>query len=365
MIRRRPRPSPRALRPHLQRAARVQVSQAAAARADGVDVDEGQAQRQTGDGSLGRRRRTTGAQGHVGARAAHVEGDDVAVARAARPGRRGHEARPDHATRRAGEGRPRRLRPGQRRADDPAVALHHRQPARGQPLGQPRQVAAHQRRDGGIDDRRRRALVLAVFGQDIGGEGDVDVGQPGADGRADALLMLRSQEGEQQADGHRLDARRRHLFDHLGQRRLVQRRDDFTVRANPLSHLEAPFARHQRRRLVGNEGVEVGPVLPPDFQHVGEACRGDQRRRRAAPLQQGVGGHGAAVDDAGPVRRAARRQPIEHRPRRVIGRARLLMQPQPPGLVHPDEVGERAAGVDADGGHGISCCRGLRRREEG
>ena len=67
-----------------------------------------------------------------------------------------------------------------------------------QPLAEPhvldRQVAVDQRRHVGVDDGRGRALVLAVFGQNVGREGDVDAGQPGAQGRADVLLVLRPQE---------------------------------------------------------------------------------------------------------------------------------------------------------------------------
>ena len=41
------------------------------------------------------------------------------------------------------------------------------------PALQPLQIACHARRDVGVDDGRRRALILAIFRQDLRGERDV------------------------------------------------------------------------------------------------------------------------------------------------------------------------------------------------
>lgn len=55
------------------------MGQTAAARADGVDVDDGQPQRQPGDLALGRQRQPPRTQRHIGARPAHVESDDIRI----------------------------------------------------------------------------------------------------------------------------------------------------------------------------------------------------------------------------------------------------------------------------------------------
>ena len=57
---------------------------------------------------------------------------------------------------------------------------------------------------------------------------------------------------------------------------LVERRLDLAVVAHALGHLQAQVARHQGRRLVGLDVVEVGPLLAADLQQVAEAVGGDQ-----------------------------------------------------------------------------------------
>ena len=66
-----------AFRSDAQAAAGVDASQAAAAGADGVNVDDGQAQGQSGYFAFGGAGDAAGAESDVCAGAAHVEGDDA------------------------------------------------------------------------------------------------------------------------------------------------------------------------------------------------------------------------------------------------------------------------------------------------
>jgi hypothetical protein len=92
-----------------------------------------------------------------------------------------------------------------------------------------------------------------------------------------------------------------------------------------------------------------------------EALGDDQAERLDLALEQRVGRDGRAVREPGEVRRRASglsqdaRDTLYEPDRRVRRRARDLGDLDPAGrAVHRDDVGERAAGVDADakaGGH--------------
>src|SRR3990172_10666901 len=76
-----------------ERAEAVDAGDRAAAGPDGEDVDLGQAHRVTGDlAAEAQLRFASGDEADVGRRAAHVEGEQVAVAR-----QRSEAGRPDHA----------------------------------------------------------------------------------------------------------------------------------------------------------------------------------------------------------------------------------------------------------------------------
>jgi hypothetical protein len=97
---------------------------------------------------------------------------------------------------------------------------------------------------------------------------------------------------------------------------------------------------------------------------VAEALGGDETRPREPLLEQRVGGHRGAVadaDDGGPGlrhrrgRRGLTNQPhdladsVEHADRGVVWRRRCLGgEDLAGGLVDGHDVGERAAGIDAD-----------------
>ena len=98
------------------------------------------------------------------------------------------------------------------------------------------------------------------------------------------------QEREEQADRDRLDLGSRQTRDRLLQRARVER-DEHPFRPHALAHREAELARDERRGLVRGEVVERGAVLAADLENVAEPLGGDERRTRAAPLQQGVRRH--------------------------------------------------------------------------
>ena len=149
----------------------------------------------------------------------------------------------------------------------------------------------------------------------------------------------------------------RQLID-LGQdAALVQRLQHRPVAADALAHLSPPVAGHQRLRVRGEEIVDVVELLDADLQHIAEALRGQQRRTRAAPLDQRVGHERGAVDDlgdltwldAGQLQQLA--PALEHRACRTLGVGEYLMYSRHSPLrdVEERQIGKRAPNIDADG----------------
>jgi len=141
-----------------------------------------------------------------------------------------------------------------------------------------------------------------------------------------------------------------------GGRLLVERRDQLTVRADPLGHLDHPVVQQLREDDLAGE--DARPVLVPDPQRVAEPPGDDQDRGLTPAFEQRVRGHRGAEPDradlAGrdglPVRHPE--QPADagqHRirvPARVFGEQladsqRAVREPR-------DHVGERAAPVDPE-----------------
>ena len=129
--------------------------------------------------------------------------------------------------------------------------------------------------------------------------------------------------------------------------------------AHALRNLAHAVERHDPLRLHPEVGVPValGHALPRDLEDVPEPLGRHQRETVEPLLQERVG------RDRRPVRdrrhRAGRRagepedlpQPLEHGERRVLGGGRRLgREDLARPLVHRDDVGERAAGVDPDCG---------------
>ena len=125
-------------------------------------------------------------------------------------------------------------------------------------------------------------------------------------------------EAVQEADRDRLHPGLAQPPHRRAHRRLVQRDLDAAVVAHAFRHLQAQIARHQRRRLVGLQVVQVGPLLPADLQQVAKPVRGDQPGLHAAMLDQRVGRHRRAVTEIADRRRRGvdPRQRLPPRPRR-------------------------------------------------
>ena len=141
------------------------------------------------------------------------------------------------------------------------------------------------------------------------------------------------------------------------QARLRERRQDPARRVDPLLHVETKGAGDERGRLPEREveeGVRGHPARPPDLEEVAEAPGREHRGAGAAPLEDGVRADGGPVhhplDPGRPGGRLL--QALEHRgglvaaPGEGLGGGDPARRP----VVH-DDVGERAADVDADDPH--------------
>jgi hypothetical protein len=95
------------------------------------------------------------------------------------------------------------------------------------------------------------------------------------------------------------------------------------------------------------------PAFGAHLDHVAETCRGDQRRARAAPFDQRIGGQRRAVDDLADLRRADPRlgadlmHPVDNRILGGgIGGQHLGRMAGPRQFQH--HIGESAADIDAE-----------------
>ena len=149
-------------RADLQRAARIDGGQRAAARPHRVDVQHRHLDRTAGYNRLRRRARLFLAQRHVRGSAAHVERDDVGIADLA-----GAAKRPHNAARRAGQHRVHGFLVRPRRRHHPAIGTHHPQLGALQRLGQTLQVTLHHRAQIGVHHGGAAALVLAKLRQHL------------------------------------------------------------------------------------------------------------------------------------------------------------------------------------------------------
>ena len=302
-----------------------------------MDVDHREPDRDAADDRLRRHLRAAAENGgDVGARAAHVEREHVT-----RPGETRDERRAGDARRRAGENARRGTLGRGGRVDDAAGRLHHER--RRLDLGE---IGRERRREVGVRDDRRAALVLAELGQQLDREGDARAGQRLAQRLADAALVLRMQEGEEEAHGDRLDPGRADRLDRGRERALVERHEH-AVGPHALAHGEPELARDERRRVVRGEVVERGARLAADLDHVAEALGRHERGPRPAPLEQGV------RRDRRPVREDVHLADARGAQRSgdpaCLGTAyRRHLRGDELTVHHRDEIGERAADVHTD-----------------
>ena len=362
-VRRRARVRARRARADAEDPAAVDVGDRAAAGADRVDVDHRDHRLVGADLGVEQVLHAQAAllrEADVRRRAAHVERDHVVVA--------GLLAGPDAADD-AGD------RSGHEQVHGPRDgALGRRHAARGRHqvqlrpdvqllelLLEPPDVARDLRPDVRVEAHGGEALVLAVLRQHLRGDGEKRLGELLADELGHALLVLRVEEREQEADGDRLDPRRLQLAHALPRALLVERHEHGAVLQDPLGHRQPVAAPHDRVPLPRQVLVvrEVQRLLVPcDVEDVAVALRRDQPDRRTAVLDHDV------RRDRGPVedlvergRRLARllrelADPLDRALRGIVGRRRQLVDEDGAGgVVDVDEVREGAADVDSEALH--------------
>jgi hypothetical protein len=129
---------------------------------------------------------------------------------------------------------------------------------------------------------------------------------------------------------------------------LVDRSADGAVSQSSLGHLQPHVAVGDRDKIPPQAPC-AAPVAPAHLQHVAEAARRDDADLRATPLQQRVGADGRAVHDGASARAADRGEPVEEALRLVAAPRRHFRGGERACLrVEAEQVGERAADVDAD-----------------
>ena len=171
----------------------------------------------------------------------------------------------------------------------------------------------------------------------------------------------------QQADRDRLDAgllQRPHALAHLV---VVELDQHVAVRdGDPLLHRQPVAALDERPRLPRQLLLEREVerlLVPGDVDDVAEAVRRDHPGLRAGMGEHDVGRDGRPVQEVVDVRerdaglRAQRLDALDDAARRVVRGRRDLVDGDPALLlVDQDQVGERAADVDADALHAPTSC---------
>ena len=107
----------------------------------------------------------------------------------------------------------------------------------------------------------------------------------------------------QKEHGDGLDAARAQLVREPVKSRHVERYEHLTERIDALDGFEAQGARNERRVSLVMQVERVRPVGAGDLQNVAEALRRDERRLRAAALDEGVDDERRAVIDELRLRR--------------------------------------------------------------
>ena len=245
---------------------------------------------------------------------------------------------------------------------DAPVRLHDEQLAAearvAQAVREPRQVAfdlrpdvrVHQRRAGALELRRRRHHLVR--------QRHHDARQLLRRQLADAQLVDRVDEREQQHDGERLDALLPHATERATHGLLVERHDDVALEVEALGNAVALAARADRWRRRQRGIPDVLLEAAPDLDLVAVAVAGDEPGDRPRHLDHRVVGGRRAVDDQvgageqlGHAERLARREALEAAEDAVglvARRGRMLVEHQRAVGARQHQVGEGAADVDAD-----------------
>ena len=258
-------------------------------RGHGVDLEHRRSQAHARDLVVRHVLVAAGVERDVGGSSAHVEADQLFMARLPRGAHGAH-----HAGRRPRQNRV--LAPEPPGFDQPAVALHESQVARRDPLAfqpgaQSTDIAPQHRREVRIDKRgvaaadqldqgrylmRKRHLLKAGL-----------LRQP-----ARLQLVFRVAPGMHEADRDRQQPSPAGRLEPVKKRAGVERSQFAPVGVDAPFRLE--HVRVQGGRAPNFQSEEIGPVLVADQQGVRVAAVHQQQRGLAAPFQKRVGGHRGA-----------------------------------------------------------------------
>ncbi len=210
-------------------------------------------------------------------------------------------------------------------------------------------IAGDARADIGIDHRRRDALVLAIFAQDLVRERDEGSGQAGAHDLAGQALVLGVGVGMEKADRDRVDTLARERGVGLAHAVAVEALQHLAGGIEPLGDLDRAVARHQRARAVEEEIVGLGPVAAADDVDIARAARHEEADRGALALDQRVDGDGRAVDQRGDAgrRKVCFADAIDDAVHGIARRRGCLGVMDAAGrIVESDEIGKSTADID-------------------
>ena len=219
------------------------------------------------------------------------------------------------------------------------------------------EITFHVRLDERIYQGRDCAFVLAIFRQHYAGQRQRAVGMLLCEYLRNSPLVGGIGIGVHEADADRTHTVAAEEMRSRPRARFVQRPDLLTAKVQPPSDFSHQMERHNALRLHPEIGVAVafGHRLTGDLQEMAEA-RGDNEAKPADwTLQQRVCGDGGAVGEARDLgRRLSRRlEDLAHAANEADGRigwrARNLGDAHGArAAVDADDVGEGAAGIDAD-----------------
>ena len=308
----------RTLRPHAQGTGAVDPGDRAAAGGNLGEVDHRHADRMPGAANLVFRRGfvfSIANQAGLRGGAAHVERQEVQLAGLAR-----NQRGADDPGRRTGLHRHRRHGDTFGGFEHATVRAHQVEPRQTHlscRVLELRQVGTEDGPDIGADGGRAGALELADLRQHFGREIDGNVRKCRPQPAAEALLVRRIEEAEQQRDRNRFHVLGLEIGDQSVDLRLRERRRDLPVGADAFRDLESPAARRQGCRRVLEKVIEIAARGPPQFQDIAKATRRDKADASALFLEQRIGDDGRGMAEQADVdRRDALRR--GHRPGEVV-----------------------------------------------
>jgi hypothetical protein len=220
------------------------------------------------------------------------------------------------------------------------------------------QMILHQRLQRGVDRRGRGPAIFAHDRHELVRQGERHVRHNLGEQFAQPQFMLRVGDRPEEADRHRLEVAFLQRLHDRTRLRLVERHRCGALGAHAFLDLERVATRNVGFGIVLGEIVRVGLAAFLEHQRVGEAHRGDERRLGDGARDDGVGRPRRAVDQQvgfgqqvghGHAEVAGRHfDRFAHADENAVLRCQRLADGLLPGIVHHDDVGEGAAGVDRD-----------------